>query len=135
MRNMVARYRWTSWLAAIGLASQVFALVLTTPMEVARGLPVAAADHCEPEGHHGAPTGARDLRQICIGMQAVAVPILVFCDVGLGVEPLLRPMANDNGAYVLDGPELAVPGAWRIRLDVLVTDFDKASFEAEIPVR
>ena len=87
MRNMVARYRWTSWLAAIGLASQVFALVLTTPMEVARGLPVAAADHCEPEGHHGAPTGARDLCQICMGMQvaghavapaAPALPLPVF---------------------------------------------------------
>ena len=44
-------------------------------------------------------------------------------------------MTNDNGAYVLEGPELAVPGTWTIRLEVLVTDFDKASFEAEIPVR
>ena len=52
-----------------------------------------------------------------------------------GIEPIRRPMTNDNGAYVLDGPELAVPGTWTIRLDVLVTDFDKASFETEIPVR
>jgi hypothetical protein len=36
MRKMVARYRWTSRLAASGLVFQVFALVLTTPMEVAR---------------------------------------------------------------------------------------------------
>ena len=52
-----------------------------------------------------------------------------------GIEPIRRPMTNDNGAYVLEGPELAVPGTWTIRLEVLVTDFDKASFEAEIPVR
>jgi len=52
-----------------------------------------------------------------------------------GIEPIRRPMTYDNGAYVLEGPELAVPGAWTIRLDVLVTDFDKASFETEIPVR
>ncbi|MBL8692089.1 MAG: copper resistance protein CopC/CopD [Rhodospirillaceae bacterium] len=52
-----------------------------------------------------------------------------------GIEPIRRPMTNDNGAYVLEGPELAVPGTWTIRLDVLVTDFDKASFETEIPVR
>ena len=87
MRNMVARYRWTSWLAAAGLAFQVFALVLTTSMEVARALPIAAADHCAPEGHHGAPAGASDLCQICIGMQvaghavapvAPALPLPVF---------------------------------------------------------
>lgn len=52
-----------------------------------------------------------------------------------GIEPIRRPMAYDNGAYVLEGPELAVSGAWTIRLDVLVTDFDKATFETEIPVR
>ncbi len=52
-----------------------------------------------------------------------------------GIEPIRRPMENDNGAYVLEGPELAVAGDWTIRLDVLVTDFDKATFEAEIPIR
>lgn len=52
-----------------------------------------------------------------------------------GIEPIRRPMANDNGAYVLEGPELAVPGAWKVRLNVLVTDFDKATFETEIPIR
>jgi hypothetical protein len=44
-------------------------------------------------------------------------------------------MTNDNGAYVLEGPELAVPGAWTIRPDVLVTNLDKAGFETEIQVR
>ncbi|MBL8692091.1 MAG: hypothetical protein JNL04_23495 [Rhodospirillaceae bacterium] len=86
MRELVARFRWTSWLAASALAFQVFALVLTTPMEVARGLP-AVAEHCAPEGHHGAPAGARDVCQICIGMQvagtgvapvAPALPLPVF---------------------------------------------------------
>jgi copper transport protein len=52
-----------------------------------------------------------------------------------GIEPIRRVMTYDNGTYVLDGPELAIAGTWRIRLDVLVTDFDKASFETEIPVR
>lgn len=71
MRKMVARFRWTSWLAASALAFQVFALVLTTPMEVARGFQAAAtAEHCEPDGHHGAPAGTRELCQICLGLQA-----------------------------------------------------------------
>ena len=52
-----------------------------------------------------------------------------------GIEPIRRPMAEDNGAYLLEGPELAVAGTWAIRLDVLVTDFDKATFETAIPIR
>ena len=52
-----------------------------------------------------------------------------------GIEPIRRMMAYDNGTYVLHGPELAVAGTWKIRLDVLITDFDKATFETEIPVR
>lgn len=110
MRTLVARYRWTSWLAAAGLAFQVFALVLTTPMEVARGLPVAAADHCEPEGHHGGPAGASDLCQICIGMQvaghavapvAPALPLALTAPVATVVAvaieaPVLAPPRPHN---------------------------------------
>jgi len=103
MRNMVARYRWTSWLAALGLAFQVFALVLTTPMEVARGFPVATASHHEPSGHHGAPAESRDLCQICIGMQvaghavapiapALPLPILASFDVATAIAIEAPPL-------------------------------------------
>ena len=52
-----------------------------------------------------------------------------------GIQPIRRTMSEDNGTYVLDGPELAVSGRWRMRIDVLITDFDKAIFEAGIPIR
>jgi methionine-rich copper-binding protein CopC len=52
-----------------------------------------------------------------------------------GIEPLRRVLQLRDGAYMLDGPELLVPGLWSFTLDVLVTDFDKAFFDAEIPIR
>jgi len=52
-----------------------------------------------------------------------------------GIEPIHRPMTDDNGTHVLEGPELAVSGRWRVRIDVLITDFDKAIFETEIPIQ
>lgn len=58
-----------------------------------------------------------------------------FSNPAAGIETIRRPMTNDNGAYVLEGPELVVAGDWKIRLDVLVTDFDKTTFETEIPIR
>ncbi len=52
-----------------------------------------------------------------------------------GIEPIRRLMTADNGSYLLEGPELAVPGTWTIRLDVLIDDFEKAIFETAIPIR
>jgi hypothetical protein len=44
-------------------------------------------------------------------------------------------MRLKDGAYMLDGPELLVPGLWTLTLDVLVDDFDRAFFDTEIQVR
>jgi len=52
-----------------------------------------------------------------------------------GIEPLRRAMELDTGAYVLDGPELSVAGTWRMRIEVLIDDFEQVVFEAEVPVR
>lgn len=61
--------------------------------------------------------------------------VIEFSNPAAGIEPIRRRLTDDNGAYVLEGPELAVAGDWKIHLEVLVTDFDKATFEAEIPIR
>jgi copper transport protein len=52
------------------------------------------------------------------------------------VEPLVRVLTADgNKRYVADGFALPLAGRWSVRLDVLVTDFDKAVFDAEVLVR
>jgi copper transport protein len=51
----------------------------------------------------------------------------------LGVEGITRLMQHVGpGRYRLEGPELAVAGPWRIRIDLLVSDFEKQS--ADVPV-
>jgi copper transport protein len=53
-----------------------------------------------------------------------------------GIEPMRRVLAPDaEGVYGLAGSELAIAGRWTIRVEALVTDFEKAAFEAELDVK
>jgi copper transport protein len=48
----------------------------------------------------------------------------------LGIEEITRLMQHVGpGRYRLEGPELAVAGPWRLRIDLLVSDFEKQSAE------
>jgi hypothetical protein len=53
----------------------------------------------------------------------------------LGIENIPRVMTRTGvGSFRLQGPELAVPGRWRLEADLLVSDFEKrtAKFIIEI---
>ena len=53
----------------------------------------------------------------------------------LGIEEINRPMQHVGpGRYRLEGPELAVAGPWRIRIDLLVSDFEKQRAEMLVTV-
>jgi copper transport protein len=53
----------------------------------------------------------------------------------LGIEEITRPMRHVGlGKYRLEGPELAVAGPWRLRIDLLVSDFEKQSAEAFVTI-
>jgi copper transport protein len=53
----------------------------------------------------------------------------------LGIEDITRPMRHVGlGKYRLEGPELAVAGPWRLRIDLLVSDFEKLSAEMRLAV-
>jgi copper transport protein len=53
-----------------------------------------------------------------------------------GVGPLRRRLRSDaGGRFVHDGPELALPGRWSVRIDVLVSDFEQVSLEARVDLR
>jgi copper transport protein len=44
----------------------------------------------------------------------------------LGIQEITRLMQHVGlGRYRLEGPELAVAGPWRVRIDLLVSDFEK----------
>lgn len=52
-----------------------------------------------------------------------------------GIEAVSRRLEPADGHFVLDTGDMALPGAWQVRIDVLVTDFDKPifGFELDIP--
>ena len=53
----------------------------------------------------------------------------------LGIEEITRLMQHVGpGRYRLEGPELAVAGPWRLRIDLLVSDFEKHSAEMLVTV-
>jgi copper transport protein len=48
----------------------------------------------------------------------------------LGIENIPRVMTRTGvGSFRLQGPELAVPGRWRLGADLLVSDFEKRTAE------
>ena len=53
-----------------------------------------------------------------------------------GIEPILRtPIAIGSGRYRLSGSEFFLAGRWTIRIEVLVTDFDKAVLTTDLDIR
>ena len=52
------------------------------------------------------------------------------------IEPILRsPVRVGPGRYALEGPELAVAGNWRVRIEIRVGDFGMTEFEIAVPIR
>ncbi|HTI86720.1 MAG TPA: copper resistance protein CopC [Alphaproteobacteria bacterium] len=52
-----------------------------------------------------------------------------------GVEPLRRPaISQGDDTYRVEGMPLPVPGIWQVRIEALLTDFDKLIVTMELPV-
>jgi copper transport protein len=49
-----------------------------------------------------------------------------------GIEPIRRPMTIVDHDARYEGGDLALPGRWTLRIDALITEFDKAMFAAEV---
>jgi copper transport protein len=53
----------------------------------------------------------------------------------LGIEPLTRPLRRlGDGTFVLDRLDLPVSGRWQIRIDILISDFEKLTFATELAI-
>jgi hypothetical protein len=52
------------------------------------------------------------------------------------VGPIRRRLEPEaEGRYVYEGLELAIPGLWRVRIEALLTDFDRANLSTEVEIR
>jgi copper transport protein len=52
-----------------------------------------------------------------------------------GIEPVTRRLSPNGDRFTLETFDMALPGIWQIRILVLVTDFDRATFAFEIEIR
>ena len=115
----------------------------------------ASHQHAATEGIAVAPEGGGLLavvevipgragtNRIAIGLDRASGPVLAPKEVwavlshdASGVGPIRRRLALDGeGRYAQQGPELSIPGRWRIQVEVLVTDFDQATLSTEVEIR
>lgn len=59
----------------------------------------------------------------------------VFSNPGAGVEPIRRKAAKTgDGSWRVSDLVLPLPGSWKIRLDILISDFEMTRIEGEIVV-
>jgi copper transport protein len=69
--------------------------------------------------------GALDAREVTIG----------FAHPGAGIESFeRRAVRNPDGTWRVDGLVLPVPGRWQVRIDALITDFDKTTLEGSVEI-
>ncbi|MCG6114738.1 MAG: copper resistance protein CopC [Mesorhizobium sp.] len=52
----------------------------------------------------------------------------------LGIEATTRRLERGEEGYALETSDMAIPGTWQIRIDALVTDFDKPIFTFEVEI-
>jgi copper transport protein len=60
---------------------------------------------------------------------------LILSNPAAGVEPIRRPATLREGVWQVDALALPVPGRWQVRVDILVSDFEKQMLEDSVDVR
>ena len=61
---------------------------------------------------------------------------LIFSQPASGIEPIRREAVNiGNARWQIDDVVLPRPGRWRLRIEILISDFDKVSIEGDIRIR
>jgi copper transport protein len=60
---------------------------------------------------------------------------ITFAKPDSGIEPIRREAAERDGSWSVDDLALPVAGVWRVRVGVLVTDFDIVNLDGEVTLR
>ncbi|HYG89377.1 MAG TPA: CopD family protein [Azospirillum sp.] len=65
----------------------------------------------------------------------VVAAMLRIDNPALGIEEISRTMKRvDTGRYVLRGPEFGAPGRWRVKIELLVSDFEKRTAGTSVDI-
>jgi copper transport protein len=57
---------------------------------------------------------------------------VTFANPAAGIEPIRRPATESEGLWRIEDLTLPVPGAWTVRLDVLVSDFETLRLDGTV---
>ena len=84
--------------------------------------------------------GATRVRIVVISGRAEPIDpkevTLVLAMPDAGIEAITRPARREGRqGWLVDGLVLPQPGAWQVKVDILVDDFEKASLEGSIGIR
>nr|WP_246728394.1 CopD family protein [Microvirga terricola] len=61
---------------------------------------------------------------------------LVLTNSAAGIEPIERQAKRTgDGTWQVDNLVIPMPGRWRVRVDALITDFQKATLDGDVDIR
>jgi copper transport protein len=121
--------------AAPGAASRSFSVAAEKPSAIVVSGNLVATIEATP-GRPGSNIVAVDFADRAGRKVTPQEVTLYLSNAAAGIEELERRMARyADGLWRQGGPELAVAGTWTIRVDALVTDFDKVVFTTSLTIR
>ncbi|MGI6855871.1 copper resistance CopC/CopD family protein [Mesorhizobium sp. 1B3] len=125
---VAAGWRFTPPPRAIAIAS---AQPASTHIHAAK----AMADVEITPGRIGPVTASAAIMTGDFGLLDAKEVTFVFSNPGAGVEPIRRKAAKaTDGSWRVTDLVLPLPGTWKIRLDILISDFEMTRIEGEIVV-
>ena len=121
--GLVASWRFTPPPRALAASERIFLHLhgergmAEIDIEPERGRPRTSVKLMDPELH---PLAAKELT-------------LVLANPALGIEPMQRHgVSEGDGSWRIDDLRIPVAGRWQLRVEILVSDFDKLMLNAEV---
>lgn len=151
-RHLCGSIRGELALAGLVLAATAALTIMPPPRAISQGDHAHAHTHELPAGIAVATEAGGLLavievapgrvgpNRVSVALDRLAGPALAPKEVWLvlsqdavGVGPVRRRLAPEAGRrYAYTGPELAIPGRWRVQIEVLVSDFEQVTLSTEV---
>jgi copper transport protein len=97
--------------------------------------PAAMADLTVTPGRAGTVNASVVLQSGEFGPLAAKEVTLELANPALGIEPIQRPARRTgDGPWQTDSFAIPASGRWQVRIEVLVTDFDKLTLEGTLDI-
>jgi copper transport protein len=105
------------------------------PVKMHIHTPAAMVEMTLAPGRVGPATATLSLTTGDFGALNPKEVTLTLANPGAGIEPMeRRAVRSADGTWRAEGLILPVPGQWQVRVDALVTDFEKAALEGTVQI-